>query len=180
MRERKHVCEQSRYQCASGSTEMRQIRRKQMGQNHPLRNQNGLAIYHIEMTIFSITQFQGRRQGGNCPPPPPYDIFFFFFFWAMIIPLPHYENFWSRKKKNVSESPPPPPAEQLFQGWRTFFWLARNFAPPPKQTPWRRPCSVFRVINGDDYNDTNKQFVMIISVKIVMIMNDDQYGKVLI
>ena len=67
----------------------------------------------------------------------------------MIIPIPHYENFWtifwSRKKKKKSEKsvgspppPPPPPTQRLFQGAGAA--VVRHFAPPPKQTPWRRPC----------------------------------------
>ena len=69
---------------------------------------------------------------------------------AMIVSLPHYDffcwNFWSRGEKNVSEAPPPPPR------WASFSGLTQNFMaraavarllailPPPKQTPWRRPC----------------------------------------
>ena len=110
---------------------------------------------------------EGGGQGGLLVPPmisffsPP----IFFFFWlvssavmAMIIPLPHYENFcwkslWSRGKKNVSESHPPPPHPPH---WATFPGLAQKLGsrrssktfppPPPKQTPWRRPCSTLQQI----------------------------------
>ena len=63
-------------------------------------------------------QWRRPRGGGNCP-------------------------LWFSEK--CVGFPPPPPAERLFQGANFMALAARGdiwqfCPPPPKQTPWRRPC----------------------------------------
>ena len=51
-------------------------------------------------------------------------------------------NLPSVGEKICRSPPPPPPAHQLFYAGLSQLTAAvtRHFAPPPKQTPWRRPC----------------------------------------
>ena len=99
----------------------------------------------------------GGGGGGAVGPPMIVSIFFKLFFLpvssAVIhghddntpTPLWEFVGILFCPQNDVSESPPPPPPR-----WATFSALAQNFGlaqqerdilpPPPKQTPWRRPC----------------------------------------
>ena len=96
-----------------------------------------------------MTSMQAQRQGGDFR---FFFFFFFFFFFPLLLPPPppssfllllvsstvghvHDDNtpsplWWKTNLK--SESPP------AFQGWRSSGQVSPP--PPPKQTPWRRPC----------------------------------------
>ena len=91
--------------------------------------------------------------GANAPPPMIYDTFFFWLLVSSAVghghdstPTPLWKYF--RKNFEVGEKKCAPSLSDFFKAGANFMARAAavarhfgNFAPPPKQTPWRRPCA---------------------------------------